>query len=189
MLGVGAHRIMPIVEEAQAWSLRLELGAEFDQALSTLLERAELKDNGIAISICLPTGASGGFPAQSENLVFQHFVPIKVQRRGVEMRLVIENEEPRSKIDQVLLKTVARAHRWFDDLVSGKASSIAALAQREKVSVRFVGRGIRLAFLSPEIVKVIAEGRQPLGLTAERLLKHTRLPSDWSEQGNILKVG
>jgi ParB-like chromosome segregation protein Spo0J len=88
----------------------------------------------------------------------------------------------------VLLKTIARAHRWFDDLISGKESSLAAIARREKVGVRYVGRGIRLAFLSPDVVEAIAEGRQPVALSAERLLKHTRLPAAWTEQRRLLHI-
>jgi hypothetical protein len=103
------------------------------------------------------------------------------------MHLIIENESG-GKVDMVLLKAVALANRWFNDLVAGRARSIADIAARERVSPRYVGRGIRLAFLAPDIVAAIAEGRQPPNLTAELVLKHLRLPTAWFEQRKILHI-
>ena len=187
-LGLEAHQIMPIIDQARAWSLRLQPGAAFGDALGNLVERAELKEDGIELLIRLSVTLGSNATTESREIVFRHFERIKIQRRGVEMRLVIDNEVTQSTVDPVLLKMVARAHRWFDGLVSGRESSLAAIARREKVSVRFVGRGIRLAFLSPDVVEAIAEGRQPVNLSAETLLKHTRLPSAWTEQSRILHV-
>ena len=48
-----------------------------------------------------------------------------------------------------------RAHRWFDELSTGKASSLAEIAAREGLAVRYVGRLIRLGFLAPDIVESI----------------------------------
>ncbi|WP_164867719.1 hypothetical protein [Rhodovarius crocodyli] len=43
-------------------------------------------------------------------------------------------------------------------------------------------RVVRLAWLAPDIVKAIVEGRQPMELTAKRLLENSRLPPCWKEQ-------
>ncbi len=89
-------------------------------------------------------------------------------------------------VDLVLLKTLARGRRWFEELAAGRAASVAEIAQREGVHVRYVGRLIRLAFLAPEIVEAIAAGRQPAGLTAEILTRRTRLCADWEGQKRAL---
>ncbi len=82
------------------------------------------------------------------------------------MRLIVGNYNRSAAIvDLSLLKAVARAHRWFDEISTGKARSLAAIAAREGLSVRYVGRLIRLAFLAPDIVESIVEGRQPTTLT------------------------
>ena len=39
-------------------------------------------------------------------------------------------------------------------------------------------KAIRYAFLAPDIVRAIVEGRQPVGLTSSYLLHHP-LPDDW----------
>lgn len=43
-------------------------------------------------------------------------------------------------------------------------------------------RLIRLAFLAPDIVAAIVEGRQPTDLTATRLSRWKNLPLGWAEQ-------
>ena len=112
-----------------------------------------------------------------------------MQKRGVELRLVIQNEpSARSTVDLTLLKTIARAYRWFDLLLSGEAESIAAIATREGLNYRFVGKTIRLAFLAPEIVEAIAEGRQPPEISTELLTKRIRLPLDWRDQKRLLNI-
>jgi hypothetical protein len=88
----------------------------------------------------------------------------------------------------VLLKTIARAHRWFDQLLSGEVKSLTAIATREGLNYRFVGKLIRLAFLAPEIVEAIAEGRQPPEVSTELLTKRIRLPLDWRDQKRLLNI-
>jgi site-specific DNA recombinase len=40
--------------------------------------------------------------------------------------------------------------------------------------------------LAPDIVSAILSGRNPLELTARRLMDDTRLPLDWNEQRRCL---
>jgi site-specific DNA recombinase len=44
---------------------------------------------------------------------------------------------------------------------------------------------VNLAFLSPQLVEAIVQGRQPIALTATRLTE-LDLPLDWSEQRRLL---
>jgi site-specific DNA recombinase len=60
-----------------------------------------------------------------------------------------------------------RAHCWFDELVSGEATSLVAIAARAGVSKRYVSRLLKLAFLAPDLVEQIAEGCQAPELTAQ----------------------
>jgi site-specific DNA recombinase len=85
-------------------------------------------------------------------------------------------------------KTVARAHQWSNDLVAGRARSIAEIAVREKVSARYVRRLLSVSFLAPRIVEAIAEGRQPPELTAEALAERIELPLLWGEQERAVGI-
>ena len=51
---------------------------------------------------------------------------------------------------------------------------------------RYVSQVLPLAFLAPDIVAMILDGRHPPDLTAERLIKHTKLPVDWAQQRRLL---
>jgi site-specific DNA recombinase len=104
------------------------------------------------------------------------------------MRLVIDgNSQVSPRTDPALLKLIARAHCWFDDLVSARSASMIEIGKREKVGKRYVSRIIRLAFLAPKIVEQIVNGCQPPNLTAESLLKdRTELPLAWDAQRHML---
>ena len=108
---------------------------------------------------------------------------MQIRRRGFEMRLIVEGSDtPAPQADPALLKLVARAHRWSDDLLSGRVQSVAEIAARERIGARHVRRLLRLAFLAPEIIEAIAAGQQAPELTAEALAKRIDLPLLWNEQ-------
>ena len=110
---------------------------------------------------------------------------IQLKRRGVEMKMIIESDAI-SNPDDKLIKAVSLAHVWWDMLYSGQANSIRDLAIKVGKDERHVARVLNLRFLAPRITGAIVEGRQPVDLTAERLLKKTRLPLEWSEQIKVL---
>jgi hypothetical protein len=109
-----------------------------------------------------------------------------MKRHGVAMRLVIGGSVSTRNIDQTLLKAVARGHKWFNELVSGRAVFTQEIAAREGVNERFVRRLIPLAFLSPTIVQAIAEGRHPADLTGEALSRRIEIPLEWAKQNPAL---
>jgi hypothetical protein len=112
-----------------------------------------------------------------------------VRRRGVEMRLVIEgNRAPAAQADSALLKAVARARQWSENLLAGRAQSVAEIAERERVGSRYVRRLLRLAFLAPKIVEAIAAGDQPPQLSAEALAERIDLPLLWTAQEKAVGI-
>jgi hypothetical protein len=65
-------------------------------------------------------------------------VPLRIKRRGVEMRLVIAGpSSAAANRDPTLLKEIRRAHRCFEALVSGRVRSVAELATAEGISDRY----------------------------------------------------
>jgi hypothetical protein len=102
------------------------------------------------------------------------------------MRLVIGGGVSTRKTDLTLLKAVARGHRWFSELASGRAMFTREIAAQEGVNERFVRRLIPLAFLSPAIVRAIAEGRHPADLTGEALSRSGKIPIEWAKQNMAL---
>ena len=119
----------------------------------------------------------------------RHTIPMSIRRRGVEMRLVLggpEGEPKSSGRDPALVKAIARGRQWFEDLVTGRAQSLADIAKAENVTDRYVGRLLPLAFLAPDIVASVLAGTQPVHLTTEMLTQRADLPWDWEEQKSLL---
>jgi len=182
-----ANRLPSILKSAQVWVERLCSAVETAGALADLTERVELKRAGIRVSLRLPIPPNaeekGGPP---RHIALSKFVPMQMKRRGIEMRLVLEGDSTPSPVDLPLLKAVARARRWTQDLLSGRVHSIGALAKREGLDRRSVRRLIRLGFLSPRIVEAIAEGRQPPDLSVIKLTRRLELPVLWNVQEQAL---
>jgi site-specific DNA recombinase len=112
---------------------------------------------------------------------------LTLRRRGQEARLVIAvGTAAKTDADPTLCRLIARAHRWNEQLVTGAAPNIDTIARAAGVHPTEVGHVIRLAYLAPDIVEAILDGRQPVEVTAERLRRLPKLPSDWDEQRRVL---
>ena len=53
---------------------------------------------------------------------------------------------------------------------------------RHAIDASDVTRFLPLAFLAPDIVEAILDGRQPVDLNVERLKKVSPIPADWNTQ-------
>ena len=118
---------------------------------------------------------------------FQLDVPVQFRWRGVEMKLVLGSDpQPRSKPDHVLIRLIAQAYGWMEELKQGSARSNRELAIRHKADPGDVARILPLAFLAPDIGEAILEGRQPVEITAAKLKRLPYLPVSWKEQRRLL---
>jgi site-specific DNA recombinase len=181
--GVSSAEIDSVLKATDAKSLLLESGPHSAHAVTELVERVDLRENGIEISMNLESLLPlNSVITRASSLIFTRFVPLQVKRRGVAMRLVIGGGVSTRKTDPTLLKAIARAHKWFSELVSGQAVFTREIAARERVNERFVRRLIPLAFLSPTIVQAIAEGRHPADLTGDALSRGIDIPVEWDKQ-------
>ena len=110
-------------------------------------------------------------------------VPFRIRMRGG--RKVIEMPDgassPRQTVDNTLVKALARAFRWKRMLESGEFTTIAELADHEKIVSSYLTRILRLTLLAPEIVEGIVGGRQTVGLT--ELLEP--FPVEWKMQSML----
>jgi site-specific DNA recombinase len=181
--GVSSAEIQSVLKANEAKSALLESGPQAAPTIGEFVKRVDLRKNGLEISMnfesLLPPGS---MVRRAPQLILTRFVPLQMKRRGVAMRLVISGGASTRKTDPTLLKAVARGHKWFNELVSGRAAFTREIAAREGVNERFVRRLIPLAFLSPTIVQAIAEGRHPADLTGEALSRGIDIPFGWDKQ-------
>lgn len=108
--------------------------------------------------------------------------PFQRRRRGVETKLIFGHQAP--AIDPVLLKWVARGWVWWKEIRTGKVS-LQDIAEREKVSARFISMHLELAFMAPDVIASVVEGRHPSFMNAQ-VLRTMKLPSTWTEQRSVL---
>jgi hypothetical protein len=96
------------------------------------------------------------------------FLPMAWCRRGGRKIIVAppgcDDWAPPPRIDNTLIKALARAHRWRRMLESGEYGTLAELADAERISRSYVSRILRLTLLAPDIVERILDGRPMAGL-------------------------
>ena len=85
-----------------------------------------------------------------------------------------------AKVDNTMIKLLARGFRWQRLLESGTYSTIEDLSAAERINASYVSRILRLAFLAPDIIEAILDGKHPPILTAKRLMEP--FPTDWAKQ-------
>jgi hypothetical protein len=67
------------------------LEIEASAVLTALVDRVDLTDTGIRLSLKVPlTDASTQLITNATELIISRVFPLRIRRRGVEMRLVIE---------------------------------------------------------------------------------------------------
>ena len=121
---------------------------------------------------------------------FMVVAPLRLQRRGPELRIVLQGAAaPVPKPDPLLLRTLIEARtRVADYLDPAQDLTIGAIARRTGANVGDVSRSLQLAFLAPDLGEAILDGTQPVALTAERLKRAGELPLLWDEQRAMLGV-
>jgi DNA invertase Pin-like site-specific DNA recombinase len=126
-----------------------------------------------------PRGAS----RQDFGEVIRLALEARIRRCGGEMRLVVAPDRtgqvPAHPVPS-LLKALARGRQWYEWVVAGEVSGRRSIARRVGFDERHVGQILECAFLAPDIVEAILDGRQPPDLTWRRLTRH--LPLSWVEQ-------
>ena len=140
----------------------------------------------------LARGDTRNLPPESDDdpaLTHLLSTPARLKRVGKEMRLLIEGPnggQLEGGIDTILISLLVKAHEIKGRLLENPNTSLAALAREEGVHRTYLSRLIPLAYLAPDIVAAVLDGRQPLGLNTKRLTAGLDLPIDWQQQRALL---
>jgi hypothetical protein len=109
-------------------------------------------------------------------------VPMSFRKRGGQKQVIAPDGHPswappRARIDNTMVKALARAFRWRRMLETGVAATIREIAAAEKINESYVSRVLRLTLLAPEIVEAILDGRQAPEMTLPVLMGP--FPVEW----------
>jgi hypothetical protein len=91
-----------------------------------------------------------------------------------------------SRIDNAVIKALAKAHRWRRMIENGDYASITELAKMEKVNQSYACRLLRLTLLAPTVVTDILNGRHGSDLMLKRVMKPFSI--QWEEQLAAFKM-
>jgi hypothetical protein len=115
-------------------------------------------------------------------------IPMTFRKRGGRKLVVTPDGAawaPRPRVDNAMVKALARAFRWRRMLDKGVHATLEDLANAKGVASSYVSRILRLTLLAPEIVEAILDGRQPTELQLDDLLDG--FPLEW--EGQRLHLG
>jgi site-specific DNA recombinase len=101
-----------------------------------------------------------------------------------EVKGILHSPPPRpvmsSETREALLRAIMKARIWIDDIVEGRVSSFAEIAEHEGKVERHIRLLAPLAYVSPRIISEIIDGAACPDLTVTGLA--TRLEHSWAEQ-------
>ena len=175
--GIAAHQIPSALNKSK------KIQQNTTDLIDRFIRRVDLRQDGIRLTLSLASLIAQ--EVKDNPVIIVRDIPIKMKRRGIEMRLIINGAGP-ARVDPTLLKTIVRAHKWFNDLATGRTKNMAEIVSREGVDKSYVSRVINLAFLAPDITESIIAGQQPADLSAEKLIRRIDLPLDWAKQRQLL---
>lgn len=108
-------------------------------------------------------------------------VPFRIVKRGGRKEMQLPKGAAQAgTTDHTMVKALARAFRWMRMLESGEFTTIAELAEHERIAPSYITRVLRLTLLAPDIVEAILDGRQSASLQREAFLRP--MPPDWATQ-------
>ena len=115
-------------------------------------------------------------------------VPFAIRKRGGRKLVLVPGGNDavpdRPRVDNAMIKALARAFRWRKMLETGVYGTIEEMAAAEKINSSYISRVLRLTLLAPDIVEAILDGRQPTETTLAALMRP--LPRLWQEQMRAL---
>lgn len=114
-------------------------------------------------------------------------IPLRLAIRGGRKTVIsgVEHAAAHPRLQNAVIKALAKAFRWRREIENGQYASITELANARHINESYACRLLRLTLLAPEIVTEILYSAQNDDLSMSRLTKP--LPVEWSLQLAALK--
>jgi site-specific DNA recombinase len=83
-----------------------------------------------------------------------------------------------------LVRVIATARRWVEQILPGKINNRRALARSTGLDERVIDRMLRFALIAPDIIELIVQGNQIR--CASQVVFPSNIPLDWRKQRSLL---
>lgn len=189
-----AAKVERAIKRALALAAELRgLRVERQRALvRRLVGKVIVGDNKLTISVDWASLCDLlGIPVEATDDNVLHLeTAVLLTRSGRAIRLIHNDGRLiRSTVDLTLVRLIVKARSWWQRLQPEHGLNASALAASENVTQSDVTRILRLAFLSPEVVKSIMVGRQPAWLDSGSLCSKESITLDWDQQKQNFLLG
>ena len=148
--------------------------------MAQLVERVDVRENEVVITVRQDPLA--GSDAGSSLPLVTLIAPATRVRRGDDVRLIIGEQDSSANRDERLIALMAEARAARDHLLTSSEGTLDTIAAQYGQSRKHFSRLVRLAYLAPDIVAAIVDGRQPVQLTRTMMLATNDIPQRWGEQ-------
>jgi len=118
-----------------------------------------------------------------ENGIMVIRIPMKFKRRGGRREIILPPSAQTKVKATPMQMALARGFKWQKMLDTGEASCMNEIAEKAGLDSSFIARHVRLTLLAPDLVEAILDGKEPEGLTLEKLFRP--IPLLWEEQRKL----
>jgi DNA invertase Pin-like site-specific DNA recombinase len=175
-------------EKVASWS-EVSSGTK-ERFIRAILERVVIHQDGVGISIRKDAlihqlaGKTAPQLADGREMVALR-CPFRHADRGKAVRLIVGDQQaPLAASTLAILKAIARARKWRDQIIAGDVTGIRDLAKTHKLNHSYVKRIYSFASISPASIEAILNGDVLPDLSLDSLVR--KIPLVWAEQGSVL---
>jgi DNA invertase Pin-like site-specific DNA recombinase len=163
-------------------------------AARACLNRVEIDHQKVTIILREASGASPKQLDPVDSFVISHTGETQIEitcaqrqwRGGSKViRPTSWRSNPRPRVDPSLVRALTRAHALVRIADARPGTTIEAIAAVEGTTPAYVRRLIRFAYLAPDIQQAIIDGRLPMNISLEKLMRGP-IPNAWSRQRELI---
>ncbi len=171
--------------EAAAQSWRERIAEDRMQMLKNVIERVIVHTDRVEARLRVPALINEVLSTRANTTGLPQIVsidcPFRHVRQGRAVRLVVGDANLTTDASRrAILRAIARARHWYEQLTTGQAASLKHLAKLHNLSPRFIRAQMKLVQLSPAWIEKMMTRPSTMPISLDDLL--LSVPMHWNQQ-------